>query len=223
VPEGLFRQRLPFLVRKVYAEMLAGTIAIQDCMMPQGEPALTIRCLILPLTVATIVTMPQCEVLAQTTPPAQAGQTNDSVFPPVSNPPTANLGTSPIDRFQAPPVPAECIKEFAPLRDEAEKRGRLIREAAARHAAPREACMLIRSYGEAEIKLIKYLKSHATTCARLSPIASQLENAHNNNEVLHKRICMLAQQASEHDVSESISEILNPKPPPWPAGALGDF
>ncbi len=46
-----------------------------------------------------------------------------------------------------------------PLREEAEKRGKLIKAASERHAPPDEACKLIGNFGQAEIKMIKYVES----------------------------------------------------------------
>ena len=51
------------------------------------------------------------------------------------------------------------MKEFVPLREEAEKRGKLIKAASERHAPPDEACKLIGNFGQAEIKMIKYVES----------------------------------------------------------------
>src|SRR6185369_17914601 len=49
-----------------------------------------------------------------------------------------------------------CMKEFAPLREAAEERGRLIKAASDRRAPADEAC---KSFGEAEIKMIKYVET----------------------------------------------------------------
>jgi hypothetical protein len=40
------------------------------------------------------------------------------------------------------------MKNFMPLREEAEKRGKLIKAASERHAPPDEACKLIESFGQ---------------------------------------------------------------------------
>ena len=51
------------------------------------------------------------------------------------------------------------MKGFMPLREDAEKRGKLIKAASDRHAAPDEACKLIKNFSQAEIKMIKYVES----------------------------------------------------------------
>jgi hypothetical protein len=181
-------------------------------MLYGGDATLPLCRLIPPLTIVTIFAMAACEARAQSAPavqpPAQAGQTNDSAFPPVSKPPATNLGTSPVDRFQAPTVIAECMKEFGPLREEAERRGRLIKDAADRHAGPVEACKLIDSYAQAEVKMISFVESHATACVIPASITDTLKNGHKNTEALQTKVCNLAQQMQR-------------KGPP--AGPVGDF
>ncbi len=56
------------------------------------------------------------------------------------------------------------MKGFVPLREEAEKRGKLIKAASERHAPPDEACKLIGNFGQAEIKMIKYVETHSAKC-----------------------------------------------------------
>ena len=60
------------------------------------------------------------------------------------------------------PSAESCTRDFAPLREDAEMKGRLIRAAAARHAPAAESCGLIRNYGQAEIKMIDYVEANAT-------------------------------------------------------------
>ena len=45
----------------------------------------------------------------------------------------------------------QCRSGFVPLREEAEKRGKLIKVASERHAPAEEACKLIGNYGKAEV------------------------------------------------------------------------
>ena len=116
--------------------------------------------------------------------PGQAGTRNDPAFPPVSGqaairndpafPPVNGGASSAFPTGGAAPImgggfatgPASptmpgggasdaCMKGFMPLREEAEKRGKLIKAASERHAPPDEACKLIESFGQAEIKMIK--------------------------------------------------------------------
>src|SRR5207248_662872 len=126
---------------------------------------------IVPLTVA-VVTIHAGQAFAQGTFPAPlpSGQaapaSGASPFPPVNGAaPSASVGApspfptngaapiagSAFERGPAPPSggPAEaCMKSFMPLREEAEKRGKLIKAASDRHAPPDEACKLIGNYSQ---------------------------------------------------------------------------
>ena len=70
------------------------------------------------------------------------------------------------------------MKGFLPLRTEAEKRGKLIKAASDRKASPDEACKLIGSFGQAEVKMIKYVEANADKCGIPAQIAEQLKNGH---------------------------------------------
>src|SRR5215475_4762039 len=103
--------------------------------------------------VATVAAPPQASFPANGAPPIGGGGFG------AAPPPQAGLGGGP----GAGPG-ADCMKNFMPLREEAEKRGKLIKAASDRHAPPDEACKLIRNFGEAEQKMIKYVETHAAKC-----------------------------------------------------------
>jgi hypothetical protein len=190
-----------------------------------GGTALIIRRLMVPLAVA-VVTVHAGQAFAQGAFPAplpgQAAPPNASPFPPVNGatPPTSFpvTGAAPItgsafERAPAPPSQAgasdECMKGFVPLREEAEKRGKLIKAAGERHAPADEACKLIGNFGQAEIKMIKYVESHAAKCGIPSQIADQLKNGHKNTESMQKKVCAVAQQQQQKGpVGPSLSEVL---------------
>ena len=94
---------------------------VSDSMVPAGENTLTIRRLIVPLT-AAVVTLHAGQVFAQGAFPSQGSAPVSSGF------------------SEPPPQAAEaCMKGFAPLREEAERRGKLIKAASDRKAPPDEA------------------------------------------------------------------------------------
>jgi len=97
------------------------------------------------------------------------------------------------------------MKEFVPLRKEAEERGKLIKAASERHAQPDEECELIGSFGQSEIKMIEYVRANSTKCGIPPQVADQLTAGHKNTEVMQKKICAVAQQGR------------------GPAGPIGDF
>ena len=199
---------------------------------------LTIRRLIVPLTLA-IVTAFAGQANAQGAFPAplpgrQTIQPNDPAFPPVNGAaPTVSLGAPPSSpspfpssgaapvtgtQFERPPAgpgpqaggPQDaCMKSFIPLREEAEKRGKLIKAASDRHAPPAEACKLISNFGQAELKMIKYIETNSAKCGIPPQIGDQLKAVHKNTEAMQKKVCDVAQQAQTRGpAGPSLSEVL---------------
>jgi hypothetical protein len=193
---------------------------------------LIIRRLIVPLTVA-LVTCHAGQGFAQGAFPAplpsQAAPSNASPFPPVngaapaaSGPaasPFPSAGAAPVtgagfERGPAPPSqaggpPDDCMKSFVPLREEAEKRGKMIKAAGERKASPEEACKLIGNFGQAEIKMIKFVETNAARCGIPPQVADQMKNGHKNTDAMQKKVCGVAQQAQQRGPSgPSLSEVL---------------
>jgi hypothetical protein len=188
-----------------------------------------IRRLMMPLT-AAVVTFHAGHVCAQGTFPAplpnqSAAPANASPFPPVNGaaPAASVSGGSVFDRGAAPtggmppaggPPQAggaadACMKGFLPLREEAEKRGKMIKAASDRKATPDEACKLIGSFGQAEIKMIKFVEANAAKCGIPPQIGDQLKNGHKNTEKMQKQVCAVAAQAqSRGPAGPSLSEVL---------------
>ena len=101
------------------------------------------------------------------------------------------------------------MKGFVPLREEAEKRGKMIKAASERHAPPDEACKLIKNFGQAEIKMIKYVDSHAAKCGIPPQISDQLKLGHKNTESMKSKVCAVAQQMQQRGpAGPSLSEVL---------------
>jgi hypothetical protein len=169
--------------------------------------------------------------------PSQMNQppANDPAFPPVNGSrPVAGVGPAPTSAFpsggaapiggmggggsafntpQAPQggPPAECMKGFMPLREDAEKKGKLIKAASERHAPPDEACKLIGAYSQAEVKMIKYVESHAASCGIPAQVADQLKGGHKGTEALEKKVCAVAQEAQQRGgapAGPTLSEVL---------------
>ena len=191
-----------------------------------------IRRLIVPLTVA-LVTCHAGQSFAQGAFPAplpgQAAPSNASPFPPVNGAapaasvggpsPFPSTGAAPItgsafERGPAPPSqaggpPDDCMKKFMPLREEAEKRGKMIKAAGERKAGPEEACKLIGNFGQAEIKMIKFVESNAARCGIPPQVADQMKTGHKNTEGMQKKVCGMAQQMQQKGPSgPSLSEVL---------------
>ena len=185
-----------------------------------------IRRLIVPLTVA-VVSLHAGHVFAQGAFPAPLPNQSASPFPPVNGvaaapAQSAPAGGSVFDRGAAPtggmpqaggPPQAgggeACMKGFVPLREEAEKRGKMIKAASDRKAPPDEACKLIRNFGQAELKMIAYVQTNSAKCGIPPQIADQLKNGHKNTEKMQTQVCNVAQQAATRGpAGPSLSEVL---------------
>jgi hypothetical protein len=125
--------------------------------------------------------------------------------------PGAPMGNAP---FAAPPTqggpPDNCMKEFMPLRQEAEKRGHLLKEASDKHQGPDVACKIINSFIEAEVKMIKYVETNSARCGIPPQISEQLKKGHKGSETMKEKICNAAAQAQQRQapVGPSLSDLL---------------
>ena len=133
----------------------------------RGEPALILRYLMAPLLAAAFIASMHHVAPARSAPAAQGNST---------------------------PSADDCKNEFAPLRDEAARRGQLVKEASARHAPTDETCRLLRSYVEAEVRMIDFVEAHAVACALPISILEQLKRSSRTTEALQVKICNVAQQ-----------------------------
>jgi hypothetical protein len=196
-----------------------------------GGTALIIRRLIAPLTVAVVAVFAGQAYAQGAFPaplPGQAPMRSDPAFPPVNgSAPAASVsapsgsfpvnGAAPIagGSFERAPAPRqagssdECMKGFVPLREEAEKRGKLIKAASDRHASADEACKLIGNFGQAEVNMIRYVESHAAKCGIPQQVSEQLKTGHKNTEIMQKKVCSVAQQMQQRGpAGPSLSEVL---------------
>jgi hypothetical protein len=154
------------------------------------------------------------------------GTANDPAFPPVngSAPVRSSFpvgGAAPLagTGFGAAPPPNSgpqstavmeaCMKEFVPLRGDAEKKGKMLKAASDRHASAEDACKLIKSYGVAESKMIAYIEGHSAKCGIPPQVADQLKNGHKNTETMTQKVCGAAQQAQARGpAGPSLSDML---------------
>ncbi|MBR0755589.1 hypothetical protein JQ604_25695 [Bradyrhizobium jicamae] len=191
-----------------------------------------IRRLIVPLTVA-VTALWAGQAAAQGAFPAPlpgqqaAAPANASPFPPVNGAPSATVGApSPFPSAGAAPFggvpsgppqaaaggpPDACMKNFTPLREDAEKKGKMIKAASDRHATPQEACKLIGNYSAAELKMIRYVETNAAKCGIPPQIADQLKAGHKNTESMQQKVCNVAQQAAQAQAraaGPSLSDVL---------------
>lgn len=193
-----------------------------------------IRRLIAPLA-AAVLAAHIADVHAQGAFPAPlpgraAAPANASPFPPVNGAPAAVIGApsafpsngaapigggfpqpgGPPGMQQAgPPGGEDCMKGFMPLRQEAEKRGAAIKQASDRRASPDEACKLIGSFSQSELKMIKYIETNAQKCGIPPDVAQQLKAGHKNTDTMRQKVCTVAQQQQQRGpAAPSLSDVL---------------
>jgi hypothetical protein len=85
-----------------------------------------------------------------------------------------------------------CMHDFSPFRQDLERRGQLIKEAAAAHAPPAQACKLIRGFEQAEARLIHFVETHAGACEVPSDMLDRLNAGNERTRVLQARVCAVA-------------------------------
>ncbi|MHB8270417.1 hypothetical protein [Bradyrhizobium sp.] len=121
--------------------------------------------------------------------------------------PTQPMGAPPPGPGAAGPNDA-CMKAFVPLREDAEKRGKLIKAASERHAQPDEACKLLEAYSKAELKMMEYIKVNSTKCGIPPQIHEGMKKGHVGTEEMIKKVCGMAQAQKAGPAGPSLSEVL---------------
>jgi hypothetical protein len=109
-------------------------------------------------------------------------------------PAQGGFGTPPRSAFDAPPqqqVPP-CMKDFTPLRDDAEKKAKAIRAASERHVSAAEACKLFASLVAAEVKMVKFANANQVSCGIPAQIVEQIKASHKNTDSMRARVCQAA-------------------------------
>lgn len=142
------------------------------------------------LLITGVVTIMAHQAEAQSTFPAPLlGEQS----PPQSVSPVPQLsGMAPPALLGAPPpgsaLAEACKSGFVRLRDEAERRGRLVKAASERRAPREEACQFIGSFSEAELAMVGYVEANAVKCG-LQHVAARLRAGAIKTEEMYRRIC----------------------------------
>jgi hypothetical protein len=102
------------------------------------------------------------------------------------------------------------MEKFAPLRQDAEKRAKMIQAASERKAPPQEACGLIKAYVQAESKLVNYVTTKQTACGIPAEIPKQLKANQGRSQQMMKAVCQAAAQPQGGGpaAAPSLSEVL---------------
>ena len=111
----------------------------------------------------------------------------------------------------APQQPQEppCYKDFMALRQEADKKGRLIQEASKKKVPPTVACKLFNDYSASEAKLVKYASTNATKCEIPKEIVNNLTKSHSKTNEIRNRVCEVAASGPPKPRGPSLSDALS--------------
>jgi hypothetical protein len=146
------------------------------------------------------------------TPAASIGQPSaftNGAAPIAGGAPTQPMGAPPSGPGGGAGGPSEaCMKGFVPLREEAEKRGKVIKAAMERKAPAEETCKLIEVYSQAELKMVNYVKLNQTKCNIPAQISEQMKKGHEGTEATLKKCNAAARAQQRGPAGPSLSEVL---------------
>ena len=108
----------------------------------------------------------------------------------------------------APQQEPPCIKDFAKLREDTEKKAVAIRAAGERKASPREACQLFNAFVAAQSKMLKYATDNATWCGIPNQIMANLKEGIAKTSEIRTKVCQAA-AAPQRPAGPSLSDALS--------------
>lgn len=85
-----------------------------------------------------------------------------------------------------------CFNEFTPIRAEAEKRAGVLQAAMKKKVPREEACKLIKSFAEAEAKIVKFIQTNAQWCGIPPEAAGVMKTNHARTLKTQEQVCSVA-------------------------------
>ena len=91
----------------------------------------------------------------------------------------------------APPPGQEppCFKDFMPLREEAQKRAGLIKQASDRKAPREEVCQLFKNFAASEAKVVKFVTENHASCGIPGEVVTQMKGNHGQTLKIRQQVC----------------------------------
>ena len=117
------------------------------------------------------------------------------------------------------------MKDFVPLREEAQKRASAIRAGMEKKVPRDEACKLFQNFAAAEIKMIKFAESNAMSCGIPPQAIEQMKAGHANTIKARTQVCA-AGAGPAKPAAPSLSDALGTSNAPIPEvnkGSGGTF
>lgn len=95
------------------------------------------------------------------------------------------------------------------MREEAERRGKLLKAASEKHQGPDVACKLMTSFVQAEVKMMKFVETNAARCEIPPQIDQQLKTGHKRSEEMLTKICnAAANMKNQGPAGPSLADVL---------------
>jgi hypothetical protein len=108
----------------------------------------------------------------------------------------------------APQQEPPCLRDFAQLREDTEKKAVAIRAASERKASPREACQLFNAFVAAQSKMLKYATDNAAWCGIPNQVTASLKEGITKASEIRTKVCQAA-AAPQRPAGPSLSDALS--------------
>jgi len=113
-------------------------------------------------------------------------------------------GAPPPQQQQAPP----CFQDFAPLRDEAQKRAGVLQAAIKRKAPREEICNLIKSFSVAEAKVVGFIDKNQQFCGIPPDAVKTMKANHQRTVTSTTQVCAVGPTAGPRPTGPGLSDAL---------------
>jgi len=122
--------------------------------------------------------------------------------------PGAGAGMPGFNTAPAPP-PREppCFREFTPIRDEAQKRAEILKEAMKKKVPREKACELIKNFSVAEAKVVHFVTTNQQKCGIPPQAIDGMKKNHSNTVRMETQVCNAA-NAPQRQQGPGLSEAL---------------
>ena len=105
---------------------------------------------------------------------------------------------------QTPP----CFQDFAPLRDDAQKRANVLQAAIKRKASREEICNLIKGFGVAEAKVVKFVEKNQQFCGIPPEAITTMKANHQRTVASTTQVCSGGPTAGPRPTGPGLSDAL---------------
>jgi hypothetical protein len=99
-----------------------------------------------------------------------------------------NMGFPAPQQQQRPQMPP-CMKDFMPLRAEAEKRANILKATMQKKPSREEACLQIKHFAAAEAKVVKFILANSKSCGIPPEAGKQMKANHARTLQSEHQIC----------------------------------